>query len=41
MLSRAPWLANVFLPHAVAVALGLTLFILAIAKAPGFEQLKL
>ncbi|MCU1433309.1 MAG: hypothetical protein JWR71_34 [Pseudarthrobacter sp.] len=41
MLSRAPWLANVFLPHAVAVALGLTLFILAIAKAPGFDQLQL
>ncbi|WP_461189961.1 hypothetical protein [Arthrobacter sp. Z4-13] len=41
MLARAPWMANVFLPHAVAVVLGLTFFVLALAKAPGFDQLQL
>lgn len=32
---------NVMLPHVLAVALGLTLFILAAVKAPGFQQLHL
>jgi hypothetical protein len=41
MLSRAPWTANVFLPHAVAVIIGLTFFCACLAKAPGFDQLQL
>jgi hypothetical protein len=38
-LRRRFWLANVMLPHVLAVVLGLTLFILAALKAPGFQQL--
>ena len=33
--------ANVMLPHVLAVVLGLTLFFLAAAKAPGFQQVHL
>lgn len=40
-LRRRFWWTNVMLPHAVAVALGLTLFILAAAKVPGLQQLRL
>jgi len=29
------------LPHVLAVVLGLTLFFLAVVKAPGFQQLHL
>jgi hypothetical protein len=39
---RYRWLwANVMLPHVLAVVLGLTLFFLAVVKAPGFQQLHL
>jgi hypothetical protein len=40
MLVRAPWMGHVVLPHAVAVLLGLALFIGAVADAPGLEQLQ-
>ncbi|MFD0046977.1 hypothetical protein ACFVGV_17485 [Pseudarthrobacter scleromae] len=37
LLAAAPWRPNVFLPHAVAAVMGLTLFVLAILRVPGFE----
>jgi hypothetical protein len=40
MLARAPWMGHVVLPHAVAVLLGLALFIAAVADAPGLDQLQ-
>jgi hypothetical protein len=39
LLRRAPRSWNVLLPHIVAVLLGLVLFVLAVLKAPGFDQL--
>jgi hypothetical protein len=41
LLARAPLMPGVFLPHAVAVVLGFGLFILAVLRAPGFEQMML
>jgi hypothetical protein len=38
-LRRRFWLANVMLPHVVAVGLGAALFAVAALHAPGFEQL--
>jgi hypothetical protein len=35
------WWANVALPHAIAVILGVALFIAAVSKAPGLQQLHL
>ncbi|AGZ40573.1 hypothetical protein [Actinoplanes friuliensis] len=40
MLSIAPWLPHVFLPHAVAVLLGAVLYFCALADLPGLAQLK-
>lgn len=40
LLARAPWMANVFLPHAVAVVLGLALFISALLGVPGLDQMR-
>ena len=39
LLRNAPWLPWVFLPHAVAVALGLALFVLALLGWAGLEQM--
>jgi hypothetical protein len=39
-LRRRFWLTNVALPHAVAVVVGLGLFIAAALKAPGLQQLR-
>jgi hypothetical protein len=41
MIRRAPWMGHVLLPHAVAVALGLILFFLALMDVPAFADLKL
>lgn len=35
------WWANVALPHAIAVILGVALFVAAVSKAPGLQQLHL
>jgi hypothetical protein len=40
LLGRAPWMGHVLLPHAVAVALGLVLFVLAIVGVPGLAHLE-
>ena len=40
-LRRRFWLLNVMLPHILAVVLGAGLFIAAVLKAPGLEQLHL
>lgn len=39
LLDRAPWMGHVLLPHAVAVALGLVLFVLAVVGVPGLAHL--
>lgn len=39
LLRRAPWAAHVLLPHAVAVVLGVALFIIAVLELPWLEQL--
>lgn len=41
LLSRAPWMTWVALPHVLAVVLGLLLFVLAAAKTPGLSDLVL
>ncbi len=41
MLRRAPWMPHVLLPHAVAVLIGLLLFVGAAANVPGLDQIEL
>lgn len=41
MLTRAPWLPHVLLPHAVAVVLGAALFLLAALDTAGLDGLVL
>ncbi len=40
MLRSAPWQPHVLLPHAVAVLVGLLLFLGAVANVPGLDQLE-
>jgi hypothetical protein len=40
MLGLAPWMGHVLLPHAVAVVLGVGLFIGAVTNVPGLDQLQ-
>lgn len=40
MLGLAPWMGHVLLPHAVAVVLGVVLFIGAVTNVPGLDQLQ-
>jgi hypothetical protein len=40
-LRSAPWQPHVLLPHAVAVLIGLLLFLGAVADVPGLDQLEL
>ncbi|HEX5858612.1 MAG TPA: hypothetical protein VFY91_10945 [Microbacterium sp.] len=37
LLRRAPWMAHVLVPHAIAVVLGVLLCVLVLTGAPGFE----
>jgi hypothetical protein len=39
LLGRAPRSGNVLLPHAVAIVVGLALFVLAVLETPGLAQL--
>jgi len=41
MLRRAPWMLHVLLPHAVAVLIGLLLFLGAAINVPGLDQIEL
>jgi hypothetical protein len=41
MLNLAPWMPHVWLRHAVAVLIGLLLFLGAAANAPGLDHLEL
>jgi hypothetical protein len=40
LLRKARWMVHVLLPHAVAVVLGLVLFVCALAEVPGLDQLE-
>jgi hypothetical protein len=40
LLRKALWMVHVLLPHAVAVVLGLVLFVCALAEVPGLDQLE-
>ena len=40
LLARAPWMPWVAIPHALAVVLGVLLFVLALTGTPGFSELK-
>ena len=40
-LRGAPWLPHVLLPHAVAVLIGLLLFLGSVTDVPGLDQLEL
>ncbi|MGY1606566.1 MULTISPECIES: hypothetical protein [unclassified Geodermatophilus] len=40
LLHRVPWTGHVLLPHAVAVVLGLVLFVLAVVGVPGLAHLE-
>ena len=41
LLRRAPWMAHVLVPHAIAVVLGVLLCVLVLSGAPGFEAFTL
>lgn len=41
LLALAPKMPQVYLPHAVAVVLGVVLFLLAVLRVPGFDQMQL
>ena len=41
MLRRAPWMPHVLLPHAVAVLIGLFLFLGAATNVPGLDHIEL